>query len=158
MFTFFFATIWFDKHRSSCFTYPFRECFSSHELALLVQVVLGWYFGDSEPKKEPKPILVGGHMGHHYQECNFRRALIDAVPIQVTLPESAVKDSPARFGTAKCRTGDEPGRWIFMNSDACAPPYCTGDRKQVLNTMDWVCVCYHHLLDFLVVVSLVCES
>ena len=106
------------------------------------QVVLGWYFGDSVPKNDPKPILVGGHMGHHYQECNFRRALIDAAPIQLTLPASAVKDSPARFGTAKCANADSPGRWINMQTNECAPPYCTGERKKTLNTMDWVSFAY----------------
>lgn len=52
-------------------------------LVNLLQVALGWYFGDSVPKNLPKPILVGGHMTHSYRHANFNRALIDGAPVQV---------------------------------------------------------------------------
>lgn len=92
------------------------------------------------------PILVGGHMGHGYGICNFRRALVDGGPIQiaVTAPPSA---DLQRFGTSKCSNADSPGRWIFMRDKPCAPPYCTGDRIKTVNAMDWVrTACLTHCL------------
>ncbi len=102
-----------------------------------VQVAVGWYFGASEPKELPKPILVGGHMGHHFGLCNFRRALVDGGPIQVAVTAPPPADVQ-RFGSSKCESGDSPGRWILMKDKPCAPPYCTGDRFKTVNDLDWV--------------------
>ncbi len=98
---------------------------------------MGWYFGASQPKHPPTPIVVGGHMGHGSGICNFRRALVDGGPVQIAVtapPESSIQ----RFGSAKCQNGDSPGRWILMKDKPCAPPYCTGDRMTTVNAMDWV--------------------
>jgi hypothetical protein len=89
------------------------------------------------PKDPPLPLLVGGHMKHRFRDCNFNRATIDGTPIQVVLPkEIAVPIPPA---SAKCTRGDSPGRWVDLGpTQPCAPPYCTGDRRQTVNYMDWV--------------------
>lgn len=103
-------------------------------------MALGFFFADTEPKKEPKPILVGGHLGYGYTECEMKRALIDGYPIQIVLPESSLKVSPSRprFGADKCEHADALGRWLNLGSNDCAPPYCTGNRKATVNEMDWV--------------------
>jgi hypothetical protein len=101
------------------------------------QLVVGWYFGGSEPKNPPLPILVGGHMGHSYNTCNFKRASVDGSPIQVATVGQP-PESIHRFGYGKCQTASTPGRWIFMFDKPCAPPYCTGDRFKTVHRMDWV--------------------
>ena len=106
-------------------------------LGRCVQAAVGWFFGDTDPKTEPTPILVGGHYGHSYKICNFRRALVDGSPLQV----ATVGTPPAgiqQFGNTKCTGADQPGRWIDMREVDCVPPYCTGDRKKTVNDMDWV--------------------
>lgn len=105
---------------------------------MMMQVVLGWFFGDSEPKNLPMPLLVGGHMGHQYQLCNFWRAFVSGAPAAISLAETDVKQSPPRFGSKKCVHADGPARWVHLKNDACAPPLCTGDRRETVNAMDWV--------------------
>ncbi len=107
-------------------------------MSVAPQVVLGWYFGDSQPTDPPKPLLVGGHMGHQYQLCNFWRALVNGSPASVTLAEADVKTSPPRFVDKKCVHADGPARWVHLKSAPCAPPYCTGNRLETVNAMDWV--------------------
>jgi hypothetical protein len=107
------------------------------------QVALGWFFGDSEPNDPPKPILVSGHMTHSYRMFNFKRAEVDAAPIQVTLrqPEDAVVQQSPRFGSEKCKDGSAPGRWVNLLGRDCEPPFCSGDRRDSVNFMDWVGHC-----------------
>lgn len=106
-----------------------------------MQVVLGWYFGDSEIGGKA-PILVGSHMEHTFCTCCFRRALIGGDPIQIVLPPTAQqKEGMPRFSNKKCSGGDAPGRWINMIDKQCEPPYCTGNLSATIHTMDWVSAC-----------------
>jgi hypothetical protein len=104
-----------------------------------LQVVIGWYFGDSSPKDLPKPLLVGGHMGHQYSSCSLQRSLVSGSPISVYLSPEDVK--PASQSMAKkCRSGDGLGRWVSFaqRQDPCVPPLCTGNRQETVNKQDWV--------------------
>lgn len=49
-----------------------------------------------------------------------------------------VNDDVQRFGDKKCALGDAPGRWIYLGDKDCAPPFCTGDRRSTVHSMDWV--------------------
>jgi hypothetical protein len=107
-----------------------------------LQVAVGWYFGDSSPKDPPKPLLVGGHMGHQYSACSLLRSLVSGAPISVYLSPSDVK-GPAASSARKCRDGDGLGRWVSFaqRNDPCAPPLCTGNRQETVNKQDWVRLC-----------------
>jgi hypothetical protein len=101
------------------------------------QIVTGWFFGDGQPGIDRPPILVGGHLGHTYNKCHLKRAMLGDGGIQVLTPPGEVPASVQRFGNAKCNSGDAPGRWVAVRSD-CKPPLCTGSRQTTVNLMDWV--------------------
>lgn len=114
-----------------------------------MQVMLGWVYGDSLPRKDRLPVLTGGHMGHTYRDTNLVRAMLDGAPIQITLFEPDALDAAMlpRFGSSRCVSGDAVGRWVNMKEAECRPPLCSGNRKETVNYMDWVsccccCCCY----------------
>lgn len=136
-----------DIRDNGIFTLQVRMLISSRFAILLVvtvpsvsiefQVVTGWFFGDGQPGIDRVPILVGGHLGHTYNKCHLKRALLGEGPIQVSTLANKVPPHIQRFGTEKCKGGDSPGRWLAVRSK-CQVPYCTGDRQATVNFMDWV--------------------
>lgn len=105
----------------------------------VLQLMVGWYFGDTDPSELPVPVNVGSHVGRHYVGDDASRALIhNRAAVEITLETNAVQvtsDRP-RFGNVKCEHGDSEGRWVNMGDQACEPPYCTGNRSATVNSMD----------------------
>lgn len=105
-----------------------------------LQLLLGWFFGSTEPRETPIPIHVGSHIGHYYNTRDATRAAMHNVinVLTFTLDPQDVRHDPTmpRFGYAKCETGDTAGRWINMDNDKCASPLCTGDRVKTVNGID----------------------
>lgn len=111
---------------------------------LFLWLAVGWYFGGTDPKLEPAPLSVGGHMGDHYRESDIIRAFVHGgVELKLELREELVKETPEvpRFGKGKCDHGDTPARWINMEDKPCAPPFCTGNRSDTVNNIDTVRGC-----------------
>jgi hypothetical protein len=103
-----------------------------------LQVVLGWFFGDSEPKDPPLPLLVGGHMGHQFGVLNLLRSMLRGSPTRVVLPSEGIPPQASPKSMGKCRDGTAAGRWVNLHEGECEPPYCTGNRRGTVNAMDWV--------------------
>jgi hypothetical protein len=104
-----------------------------------LQIVLGWFFGASEPGTSmPGPLLVGTHVNYQFNKCSFKRALIAGAPLAVMLAEDPTPPLPL-FGDAKCASADRPGRWVDMNGIGdCVKPYCTGSHSKQIHGYDWV--------------------
>ncbi len=106
-----------------------------------VQVVIGAYFGATDPQLLPVPIPVGTHTGG-FSECNAKRGMVDSGRlIVVRLQPDSVPSNAQLFGTKKCAVGDLKGRWIDLDKvdNVCNPPYCTGPVKTTVQDYDWVC-------------------
>lgn len=60
--------------------------------------------------------------------------------IGVELPEASVPAGTSLFGTQKCNSGDNKGRWLNLDTvgGVCKPPYCTGPSSTMLFDYDWV--------------------
>ncbi len=111
-----------------------------------LQVMLGWYFGRSEPNTAPPPIQLGTHMGSRYTSCSAARNAVGTAvgPIGVLLSiddasssAGPVVDPPLqRFGARKCTTLHDAGRWIDLQTSDCRPPHCTGASSR--GSYDWV--------------------
>ena len=108
----------------------------------ILQLGINWYFGATEPGQLPLPICVGGHMSDAYRESDLMRSFVHGGEvIKVTLDAADAKptvDMP-QFGAAKCRGGDEKGRWLNLgdaSSNPCKPPYCTGNRSETVNGLE----------------------
>jgi hypothetical protein len=108
-----------------------------------LQVIIGAYFGATDPKLLPVPIPAGTHTGG-CSECNIRRAMIDSARlIAVTLKPDSVPSNAQLFGTGKCTGGDHLGRWIDLDpvGIVCKRPYCTGPSQSTIHQVDWVRQC-----------------
>lgn len=122
-----------------------------------LQVGVSWYFGYSDPGTDPEPICVSSHMSFSFVESDFHRSLVHGGEILRVSVGSAEERSEMvkgsfghkkvvgleggvhqRLGHAKCESGDHPGRWLYMNRQLCAAPYCTGDRYATANAIDVV--------------------
>ncbi len=64
--------------------------------------------------------------------------------IGVELPESSIPAGTTVFGTKKCASGDNKGRWLNLDTigGTCKPPYCTGPSSNMLFDYDWVWLCF----------------
>jgi hypothetical protein len=60
--------------------------------------------------------------------------------IGVELAAESVPPNTALFGTTKCTSADQPGRWLNLDvvGGACKAPYCTGPSETMLYNYDWV--------------------
>jgi hypothetical protein len=104
-----------------------------------IEVVIGWFFGDTEVRRQPPPVLVGSHVGHEPGTCQVLRARVTGGAIGVELRPDAVTDALPRFGQAKCTGADHKGRWIDMSSrKECELPYCTSSVPGVFQDCDAV--------------------
>jgi hypothetical protein len=107
-----------------------------------LQVVVGAYFGGTDPPLLPIPIVVGTHSaGFGFSNCNIKRAMVDGGRlIVVVLSSEKVPSNAQLFGSAKCTVGDSLGRWIDLDSagNVCKPPYCTGPVHSTVQQPDWV--------------------
>ena len=58
----------------------------------------------------------------------------------VELPESSTPAGTTVFGTQKCKSADNKGRWLNLDTigGTCKPPYCTGPSSDMLFDYDWV--------------------
>lgn len=124
----------------------------THAVCVL-QVSLTTFFGDTKSFGEgvtPNSLCVGGHnMG--FMPCDFKRSLIDGIPIQIstTFPaageaeQAAVPGQARHFGTRKCEDGTAVGRWVWMGNSTsesveCVPPFCTGNLSAGVTAEDLV--------------------
>ena len=104
-----------------------------------LQLGISWFFGATDPREQPVPVCVGEHMANYFSEANLVRSLVHGgEDILVELSEDDVPDGDElpRFGTRKCSSGDEAGRWLNLGpplENPCMPPFCTGDRVESLH-------------------------
>jgi hypothetical protein len=109
-----------------------------------LQLGVSWYNGDSEPLEDPVPECVNGFQGLNfdYRKSGEQRSFIHwgrHIVVQLTNDSAAGTSTRVpRFGSAKCTTGDSPGRWLNMGEKQCEPPYCSGNRFATVNNIDWV--------------------
>jgi hypothetical protein len=58
----------------------------------------------------------------------------------VELGATAVPSGTALFGSRKCSSADNKGRWLNLDTvgGVCKPPYCSGPSTKMLFDYDWV--------------------
>ncbi len=108
---------------------------------LVLQLMVGWFFGANDPGTIPSPLCVGAHFADNYRQSDQIRSYVHyGDTVTVTLAEDAVKEVAGlrRFGDHRCKSGDSAARWINMENQACAPPMCTGNRTGTVNYIDSV--------------------
>eukprot|EP00300_Choanocystis_sp_HF-7_P027434 c32543_g1_i1.p1 GENE.c32543_g1_i1~~c32543_g1_i1.p1 ORF type:complete len:745 (+),score=89.81 c32543_g1_i1:1029-3263(+) len=123
----------------------------------ILEVYLGWVYGNQPNREGPLPLVIGPHMGHMFRLCPCRRSSVFGGPFVVHV---APPPAPLQlFGESKCTGAPGEGRWILLKSPpSCEPPICTSSPNGLklsvgnlgwsgeLNPWVWVpYTCYHHL-------------
>lgn len=102
------------------------------------QVTLTWIYGDNF-NNVPRPTRMGGHMVSSWHTCDFKRSLIaGGAPLSVTVSESELTTHKNnRFGHKRCVEGTAPGRWLWLGSRECEPPFCSGSHRATITGLMW---------------------
>lgn len=110
-------------------SFMFGRCVPVSIRCSSVQVSLIGFFGDAFGEgASPHTLFVGGHHDG-FKPCDFKRSMIDGVPIQITTAFAADRVTGGRgLGTQrrKCKDGTAAGRWVWVAVSECVAPYCTG--------------------------------
>lgn len=123
----------------------------------ILEVYLGWVYGNQPNREGPLPLVIGPHMGHMFRLCPCRRSAVFGGPFIVNVKPST---TPLQvFGDHKCSGVSGVGRWVLLDyPPTCQPPVCTSSHDGIRLSIGnlgwsgepnpWVWVpydCYYHL-------------